>query len=469
VDPIFSPDGKVRVLALTTLGSFMTPFMSSSINIALPSIGREFGLDPTLLGWVASSFLLAAAVFLVPFGKLADLRGRKKIFAVGVGLYALTSFLSAAAPSGALLIVFRAGQGLGGAMMFSTAIALLTSVYPLGERGKALGINTAATYVGLSFGPFGGGLLTQSFGWRSIFVFNGLIGAALFVLVWVLLKGEWAGARRGRFDTTGSLIFGLSLLGLMAGLSLLPSPLGLGLLLGGIGAGVLFVAWEARVASPVLDINLFRRNTVFAFSNLAALINYSATFAVTYFISLYLQYVKGLSPGRTGLILVAQPVIMAAFSPLTGRLSDRVEPRLLASAGMALSAVGLFVFAFLAAGSMTATVLAGLILLGFGFALFSSPNTNAVMSSVDRGTYGLASATLGTMRLTGQMLSMGLAILIMGLTVGPSKVTPARVPAFLHGLRIAFVLFAALCAVGVLASYARGRMDRAGEEADSTR
>lgn len=453
-------DRRRLVLVITTLGSFLTPFMSSSINIALPAIGREFGLNPKLLGWVASSFLLAAAVFLVPFGKLADIRGRKRIFGWGVGLYALMSFLSAAAPSAPLLIAFRAGQGLGGAMMFSTAVALLTSVYPPSERGKALGINTAATYVGLSLGPFGGGFLTQDLGWRSIFIVNGVLGTLLVVLVVTALRGEWAGERKEKFDAVGASIFALFLLGLMYGLSLLPTTAGFGILLAGIAAGALFVAWELRADFPVLNINLFRRNTVFAFSNLAALINYSATFAVTYFLSLYLQYVKGLSPREAGFVLVIQPVIMAAFSPLTGRLSDRVEPRLLASVGMGLSAVGLALFAFLTTGTTTAHVAAGLALLGSGFALFSSPNTNAVMSSVDRRSYGVASATLGTMRLTGQMLSMGLAILIMSLSLGPAKITPEHFPGFLGGLRLAFLLFSALCALGVIASHARGKVAR---------
>lgn len=448
------------VLLMTTMGSFMTPFMSSSINIALPSIGREFGLTTNLLGWVATSFLLAAAVFLVPFGKLADISGRKKIFGWGIGVYAVASFLSAAAPSGVLLIVFRAMQGFGGAMMFSTAMALLTSVYPLGQRGKALGINTAATYVGLSFGPFAGGLLTQSFGWRSIFLFNGLLGTVLVILVITSLKGEWAETKKEKFDAPGALVFGLFLLALMYGFSLLPRAGGFWFVLAGLAAGLVFVVWESKSAAPVLNINLFRKNAVFAFSNLAALINYSATFAVTFLGSLYLQYVKGMSPRQAGFVLVVQPVIMAVFSPLTGRLSDKVEPRLLASTGMGLSAVGLLLFAFLTGATPIPYMAAGLAILGFGFALFSSPNTNAVMSSVDRGSYGVASATLGTMRLTGQMLSMGIAMLIIGLTVGRVKITPEHFPAFLRSLRYAFILFSALCALGVFASHARGTMNR---------
>jgi len=453
-------DRKGLILAVTTLGAFITPFMSSAVNIALPSIGREFRLTPTGLGWVATSFLLAAAVMLVPFGKLADILGRKKIFSWGIGLYALTSFGAAAAPSGSVLIALRAGQGLAGAMLFGTAMALVTSVFPPGERGKALGINTAATYAGLSLGPFGGGLLVQSFGWQSIFLFNGFLAALLLIIVLAALKGEWASERKERFDAAGAALFGLFLLGLMSGLSLLPTAAGAGLVLAGLAVFIAFVSWEEKVGFPVLDIGLFRHNTVFAFSNLAALINYSATFAVTYFLSLFLQEIKGMSAREAGFVLVAQPVIMAVFSPLAGRLSDRIEPRELASAGMGLSAAGLFLFVFLTDATPVAYIVGGLVLLGFGFALFSSPNTNAVMSSVEKGAYGVASATLGTMRLTGQMLSMGLAMLILSLSVGPARMTPGQFPAFLKGLRIAFAVFSVLCVLGVFASHARGRLNR---------
>jgi MFS family permease len=204
-------------------------------------------------------------------------------------------------------------------------------------------------------------------------------------------------------------------------------------------------------------VNLFRKNTVFAFSNLAALINYSATFAVGFLLSLYLQYIKGLAEQSAGFILVSQPVVMAVFSPFAGRLSDRIEPRLVASTGMALTAAGLFLLTFLNENTALGFIVAILVLLGLGFALFSSPNTNAVMSSVEKKFYGVASGTLGTMRLTGQMLSMGIAMLIFAVYVGEVQITAQYYPPFLSGIRAAFFIFAVLCFGGVFASLARGR------------
>jgi len=410
---------------------------------------------------VATSFLLAAAMFLVPFGRLADIYGRKRIFTYGVLVYTASSVLAALSNSPALLISSRVLQGAGGAMIFGTGVAILTSVFPAGERGKALGINVAAVYLGLSLGPFLGGFLTQHLGWRSIFLVNLPLGLVISAFVWWKLPGEWAEAKGEKFDWIGSLVYSLSLVALMYGFSRLPAAPGAWLIVLGMAGLGGFSAWEARSASPVLDVNLFRRNQVFALSNLAALINYSATYAVSFLLSLYLQYIKELSPQEAGLILVAQPVVQAIFSPLAGRLSDHIEPRLVASAGMALTVVGLSLLTFLGEGTALSFIVASLIVLGFGFALFSSPNTNAVMSAVDRRFYGIASGTLGTMRLTGQMFSMGVAMLAFAVYIGKAQITPEYYPLFLQSARTVFTIFVLLCFGGIFASLTRGKVREA--------
>jgi EmrB/QacA subfamily drug resistance transporter len=445
-------------LLVTTMGAFLAPFMSSSINIALPAIGKEFAMNAVLLGWVATSYLLAAAIFLIPFGKIADMYGRKKIFTYGMGVYTVSSFLSAVAPSAMLLIGFRIFQGLGSAMIFGTGIAILTSVFPAEERGKAIGINVAATYSGLSVGPVLGGVLTQHFGWHSIFLVNALAGIIILVGVIWKLQGEWAGAKEETFDWIGSIISSVILIAIMVGFSRLPAMLGVWLILVGIATLLAFVWWEMRVVHPVLNMNLFKHSMVFAFSNLAALINYSATFAIGFLLSLYLQYIKGLSPQRAGLILVAQPVMQAVFSPYAGRLSDRIESRTLASTGMGLTVVGLSLLSLLNANTPTKFIIAALMLLGFGFALFSSPNTNAVMSSVEKQFYGIASATLAAMRLIGQTFSIGIAMLIFTLYIGKVQITPEYHAPFLISVKTAFLIFAFLCFGGIFASLARGKV-----------
>jgi MFS family permease len=357
-----------------------------------------------------------------------------------------------------MLILFRVFQGIGSAMIFATGMAILTSVFPPGERGKVLGINVAAVYIGLSVGPFLGGFLTQHFTWRSIFLVTIPLGLIIISLVLSKLKGEWADAKGEKFDLTGSMIYILAIIAVMYGISLLPAMRSLWLILCGLSGILAFVKWEMKIENPVFDLNLFRTNRVFAFSNLAALINYSATFAVAFLLSLYLQFIKELSPQSAGLILISQPIVQAVFSPFAGRLSDRIEPRIIASIGMTLSFVGLSLFTFLNENSTLEFIVANLILLGFGFALFSSPNTNAIMSSVEKRFYGLASGSVGTMRLLGMMLSMGIATLIFAIFIGRVQITIEYYPVFIKSVGVAFIIFSILCFGGIFASLVRGRL-----------
>jgi len=450
------------VLLIATMSSFLTPFTSSSVNIALPSIGKILSLDAVSLSWVATAYLLAAAAFLIPFGRIADIYGRKRVFRIGIVIDAVASILCATSHSGAWLIFFRAMQGLGGAMIFGTGVAILTSVFPARERGRALGINVAAVYAGLSVGPLVGGFLTDHLGWESIFLLNAFLGLVVTVAVFWKLRGEWMGAKGERFDYAGSIIYSLALVTVMYAFSALPAVWAIWLIIVGVVGLGAFVRWEMRQEHPVLDIGFFRNNTVFAFSNLAALINYSATFAVGFLMSFYLQYIKGFTPERAGLILIAQPVIQVIFSPLAGSLSDRIEPRIVASTGMALTTAGLVMLTFLNGDTGLPYVLISLIILGSGFGFFSSPNTNAVMGSVESKYYGVASGMLGTMRLIGQTFSMGVALLLFALYIGRVQITPAYYPLFLKSMKTAFIISAALCFAGIFASIARGRAHRKG-------
>jgi EmrB/QacA subfamily drug resistance transporter len=457
-DPAGNGTSKGAVLLVATMASFLFPFMGSTVNIALPALGKELSLDAVMLGWIATAYLLSSATFLVPFGRIADIYGRKKIFTCGIVIFTLSSLFSGMANSAIMLISCRVFQGVGGAMLAGTAVALLTTVFPANERGKVLGINVAATYIGLSLGPVLGGILTQHLGWRSIFFASALLGLAVIGVVLWKLKGEWTGAKGERFDFAGSVIYTLGLVALVYGFTLLPAMSGVWLIVGGIVGLSAFVRWEIRTRSPVLDISLFRNSKAFTFSNVAALINYSATYAVSFLISLYLQYLKGFNPESAGLILVAMPAMQAIFSPLAGRLSDRIEPRLIASAGMVLTTIGLIIFVFLNAQTSLELIIGNLILMGFGFALFSSPNTNAVMSSAPKTAYGVASATLATMRQVGMVLSMGIAMLMFTLYIGRVQITPEYYSLFQQSMKTAFIIFAILCFGGIFASLARGKV-----------
>jgi EmrB/QacA subfamily drug resistance transporter len=456
-------------LIVATLASFLGPFMGSSVNVALPSIGRDFAMSAVLMSWINTAFLLSAATLTVPFGRLGDIYGRKKIYWTGILIFTMASVLIALSRSGMMVIICRVVQGFGASMIFATGMAILLSVYPAQERGKVLGINVAAVYLGLSSGPFVGGIITQHLNWRFIFWLNLPIGILLLAVIFLMLKGDWKEAKGARFDLLGSGILGLSLLSTLYGFSKLPATYAFYLLAVGVAGIVVFIVYELRLDDPVIDIRLFRYNAVFAFSNLAALINYAATFAVTFLLSLYLQQVRGFPPQAAGTLLVIQPLVQATLSPLAGRLSDRIEPRTVASIGMGLTLVGLVLLIFVGVGISIYYVAGCLVFLGFGFALFVSPNTNAIMSSVDRRMYGVASAMVGTMRQMGMMFSMGIVMMILALHLGQAEIGPGNVDDFVGSMRTALIVFVVLCLGGIFASLARGKVNRAGPDEPSVR
>jgi len=448
-----------QVLLVTSLASFLTPFMSSSVSLAIPSIGAEFSADALTLNLLVTTFLAALAAFLLPFGRLADLHGRKKVFLVGISGYTLFSLLSAQANSISILIAAYAFQGVSGAMISSTSVAILTSAFQAKERGKVLGINATSVYTGLSAGPFLGGILTYNLGWRSIFGLNTLVGVVALAIVLTKLKGEWVGVVEEKFDLAGSVLSISSLTAVIYGASTFSlSDVNKTLFFLGLIGFTVFILEERSTRFPLLDIRLFSSNVAFTFSNLATLINYSATFATGFLLSLYLQIAKHLDPQAAGLILLVQPLVQVVVSPLAGRLSDRIEPRIVASAGMALNSAGLFIFTLLTPHSSLDLVIGNLVLMGLGFGLFSSPNTNAVMSAVSRVYYGVAASTLGTMRFLGQASSMAIVSTVFALYLRGLQINPAAATPLVQSMTVIFSVLTILSIAGISASLARGEI-----------
>lgn len=448
---------RLNALIITTVSSFLVPFMASSVIIALPAIGRHFQMDAIIIAWVSTAYILTSASLLVPLGRFSDIYGRKKIFLAGYIVFFAGSLLSAFVPTSSLFLLSRVIQGIGASAVAATAVAILTAAFPKHLRGRVLGINAAAVYFGLSVSPLLGGLLTGQLGWKSIFLVSAALCLAMSVATALVLP-EYGESRKERFDLKGTIIYAATLTVFMYGLSILPSETGLWLIGGGICGGLFFVWWETRSAFPLVDFKLFRRNRVFTFSNIAALVHYSGTFSIAFLLSLYLQYAKGLTAEKAGLVLITSPVVQAVFSPIFGRLSDRIEPRLLSSAGMAVTSIGILALSFLEADTSLAYIVVSQAVIGFGFAMFASPNTNAIMSSVDRSSLGFASATVGTMRQLGMTLSMGMAMVVFALVMGKVEITPERYPAFITSVHIIFSIASAMCFTAVFASLSRGNI-----------
>jgi EmrB/QacA subfamily drug resistance transporter len=456
---------KNSVLLVSTFAAFLVPFLTSAVNLALPSIGKELHANAISLSWVISSFILTSAIFLLPFGRLGDIIGRKKVFTLGILLFTVSTFLILFAHSISSLIILRIFQGFSSAMIFGTSMAILTSVFHPGERGRAIGINITATYLGLSLGPVIGGLLTQYLGWRSIFAFLVPFGIISLILIQRKIKIEWAEAIGEKFDWRGSIIYGIALASFMWGFSKLPSSLGWICIIIAVLMAAVFLIFENKVSNPIFDIRLIMRNRVFAFSSIAALINYSATSAIGFFISLYLQYLKGLDARTAGLIMISQPIAMTLLSPVAGKLSDKRNPGAIASIGMGITASGLILLCFITEATPDYFIVLLLLLMGIGFGLFSSPNSNAIMSSVEKRHLGVASGVVGTMRMVGQMMSMGIAMMLISLYIGKQTINPSTYPGLISAMRTGFVIFSILSVLGIFASLARhGKMGNESSE-----
>jgi EmrB/QacA subfamily drug resistance transporter len=446
----------LATLIVVSAVQFLAPFMMSSVGIALPAIGRELSANAVELGLVETVYILAVALFLLPAGRLGDILGRKKIFIRGTILFIIATLVIPFSSSIEIFILVRFFQGAGAAMIAGTSLAILYSAMAQKQRGKAMGIVVGFIYGGLSAGPVLGGFLVTHLGWQWIFYTALPLEITALILTLWKLEGEWAESEGEPFDFMGTLIYmvALSLL-IMGTINRTKGDLYTVMALAGVlGLGGFF--WfEYSRPFPILNVRLLFSNRVFAFSNLATLINYAASFGLTFFLSLYLQAVKGLSPQAAGGVLIAQPLVQALLSPLSGRLSETVQPARLSTLGMIICALGLAAASTLGRDTPLWMVMAMLSFMGLGFALFSTPNMLTVMGSVEAKHYGTASSLVGTMRSFGMLVSMTAVTAIVSFYMGAQAVAPETLDLFLKSLHVAFMGFSLLCLVGVFFSMAR--------------
>ena len=463
-----------QLLALTSVGAFMWPLDGSIVSVAMPVIGQDLGLSFTAAVWVSAAFLLTTAVLLIPAGRLADQHGRVRYYLLGIAVFTVASLLCAVSMDGAWLIASRIVQGAGAALVGATSAAIVTAVFPPNERGRALGINVMAVYIGLTVGPPLGGFLADTVGWRWIFLINLPIG--VFVLLWgwfLLPRSERVPGPR--LDVPGSVLLGGFLITLLVPLTFSvgwgwASPLTLGLLAVSAMCLLAFVWLERRVESPILDLDLVLKNRLFAAANTAALLNYMALYGISLLTAIFLELVQERSASVTGFLLLSMPLLMAVLSPVSGRLSDRIGSRAPATAGMVAIAAGMVLLAFLSRATPVWYVALSFAVVGAGMAAFSAPNTSAVMGSVRRDQLSQAGAFLGTMRTAGQALSVALlggiaasqlgaagGRLLLSHGHGGGAVAARAVDAYAQGYAYAMLAGAVLAAAAAAVSLTRGQ------------
>ena len=377
--------------------SFAGSFLSTAVNIAIPVMSHEFGLTPDKLSWVVTAFLIPTAACLLPMGKVSDIYGRRKTYAAALLAFALTTAAAALATTLPVLVAIRALQGIALSAVYVSYMPLLLATTDEDRQGRILGICVGLTYLGLSLGPVAGGLLTEYAGWRSIFLLSAAMASAAYLFIRPV-RQEWYANGAPFVNAVSSALSMAGIVLFLWGLSAYAEtnlPLWAGLLL-----LLAFILHESRSYHPLLPLYIFR-SVSFSMSNLAAFIQYSATYAMSFLLSLYLQVLTGLSPAVSGLILLVQPIIMALLSPKAGALSDAYGPMPIATAGLALTTLGLACFAVCPDASVAA-VAAFLVLIGTGSALFGAPNNSAIMSSVKPAYHGVASSMLALARNLGQ-------------------------------------------------------------------
>jgi EmrB/QacA subfamily drug resistance transporter len=445
------------VLIAVGTGTFMTALDTSVVNTILPIIQTTFKTPVNTIEWVVTIYLLIVSGLLLSFGRLGDMRGNKTVYMYGFIIFVLGSALCGLAPSAQILIVFRGFQAFGAAMLAANSPAILTKSFPAFQRGQALGLQATMTYLGLTVAPSLGGWLADLFSWRVAFYINVPVGILALILSGRFIAIDVIEDHSERFDISGALLFMTGLIALLFGLNQGQvwgwfSHRILGLLCLAILLLSTFLVVESRYRHPMLDLSLFR-SRIFSASTASALINYICLFTVLFLLPFYLLEGRSFSASYTGLILTAQPIVMAIIAPFSGTLSDRIGPRLPAVLGMAILGMGIFMLSRLGPHTPLLYVVLGLIVTGLGTGMFISPNNSALMGSAPRTRQGIAAGTMATSRSAGMVLGIGIAGAIFTTMIN----THPGDAGFFAGIQTALVIATGISIVGVLTSAVRER------------
>lgn len=445
------------VLLACCFAGFITPLLSTMMNLSLVNIGQEFGAGSHQLAYVNTAFLLSSVVFMVPMAKVGDIVGKKRIFMTGVAVIAVTCLVAPFSPDFWFLIACRAVMGLGSACIVTTSVSMITDVFPHENRGGAIGLQTMCVYIGLAAGPVVGGLLNDAFGWHSLFYIIVPI-AVVAVVCMMAFRSEIRPDEGGRFDSKGSVLYGIAIVLSMGGMINLPETWAYAMLVVGVLFLAVFVWSQLRTPHHLLNVRLFK-GRVFSGSCLATFMNYASSYSISYFLALYLQSIGNLTATEAGMFMLVQPAIQAVLTPYFGRLSDRLaDKRVLPTVGLVISAFGIATILTYGVGTPLSTVVVTQIIIGIGFSMFSAPNTSIIMGSVDPRETGEASAMVAVMRQTGMMVSMGIAMLFISVIMGSAdNLSPETYDSFITVMRCSFGVCVAMCIVGAVVSLFRGK------------
>jgi EmrB/QacA subfamily drug resistance transporter len=463
------------VLSVTTIGALMAAIDGTIVTLGLPDMMVNLHADLIEMVWVIMGYILISTVFLLTFGRIADMLGRVRMYNLGFVVFTIGSFLCGLSATAGQLIGFRLVQGAGGAMLVVNSVALLTEAFPADQRGRALGINAITFAAGGVLGPVLGGLILTAANWRWIFWINVPIGIAGALWAYLALHELSSRPKGERFDAAGAAAFSVGLLAILAALTLgiqagwTSAPI-LSLFALFVAMVAIFLWHERRTTNPVLDLSLFD-DRVYNFSVLAATMQSLAMFAVNFLVVFYLQAVRGYNPLQAAVLLIPFPLVMSVVAPLSGLLADRIGARLPATLGLVIQGAALAWFARLTPTTALTPIAVALAAMGLGGGLFFAPNTSAAMNAAPRNRLGIASATLATLRQVGMVSSFALSLAVaasslpkdvmMQLFVGTNTPMGSHVmQSFVVGMHSAFLLSLALVVIAAGFSMFRGRENR---------
>ncbi len=438
------------VIIMAVLASFAVAFTSNAVSVALPVIAKDFQISNILQNWIVSIYLIIIATASVPFGKICAKYGLNKTLRIGFIVYIIGALLSGLSPNVYFMIVARIIQAIGSAVLFVNVMSIITAQIPPKNRGQAIGLNVTGVYIGLALAPTISGILSQNISWRSIFYITIPLTIIAYYLL-VKVDKEWEMGVDDPIDIKGSIYYIVGILILMYGFTIMNSIEGLILVIISIVILIIFAKYELKVNNPIYEIRLFK-NIKYTSSNIASLISYFATFVVTYILNYHLQYIRGFDPQISGIILIVTPLLMAICAPFSGRLSDKIDPQIIAAVGMGLVSIAVFLLIFLDSNTPIYMIMVSMVLQGLGFGLFSSPNSNVIMSSVDKKDIGTASASLSTVRTIGQSLSLGLLTLIFAFIMGNVPIIPENYTLLIQSSQVTMIISTILCIIAVFLS-----------------
>ncbi|HIE12108.1 MAG TPA: DHA2 family efflux MFS transporter permease subunit [Desulfotomaculum sp.] len=463
---------KWQVLGVVGTGTFVMALNTSMMNIAVPFIGAYFSARMPVVEWVLMAFLLVISTLLLPFGRLGDMYGFKRIYLLGIVVFAAGSVLCGMAPSIFVLIAFRILQGIGAAMVMAVSSAIITAAFPPWERGKALGFLGVFVASALGFGPVFGGLLLNWTGWRMLFFIN--VPLCAIVIAWSCLLLAPRSRTQQAFDLPGAIALFFALGALLVALSHgeewgWGSVASCGLLTFAAVSFSLFIWRELTCTTPMVELRFFK-NRLFSAAAVSAVISFVVQYMVVFLLPFYFKDVLLLDAARAGMLLSSLPLVVLLVSPLSGTLSDRIGSRGLSSIGMAVCALSLVLLSRLTPQSGLFQVVFPLVLLGLGNGIFQSPNNSALMGSVPRTHLGIAGGILAAARNAGMVMGVALAGAVFNhcLPKSLAAATAAGVDetllprfAFTGALHDTLLVGAFVACIGMVTSLVRGKPEKA--------